>query len=264
MLTGAPPPSVSNEVSPLLTSHAWLVYGLSAIAALFVGLSKAGFSGISLLAVFIFTDLFGAKASVGFALPLLVVADLTVYPAFRNHGSWQPVLRLLPTALLGMVLGWWCLSRISDATAKHIIGVSILLMVIVQFIRQRFPAQMNRLVDSEGFGLGAGVAGGMTTMMANAAGPVIQLYLLTRRIPKMEQLGVSARFFLVINLLKVPFTSQLGFFHRENLFWQLLLAPMVVGGVLLGKRLIQRVPQRAFEWMVMVFSIIAGLRLLLA
>jgi len=61
---------------------------IALLAAFCIGLSKAGFSGISMVSVFLLADLYGAKASVGLALPLLIAADLMAYPAFLKHGSW--------------------------------------------------------------------------------------------------------------------------------------------------------------------------------
>ncbi|MBT6399768.1 MAG: sulfite exporter TauE/SafE family protein, partial [Verrucomicrobia bacterium] len=46
---------------------------LVSFAAMCVGLGKAGFSGLGLIAVFIMAELFG-KASVGVLLPMLIVA----------------------------------------------------------------------------------------------------------------------------------------------------------------------------------------------
>ena len=69
------------------------VYALALLAAFCIGLSKAGFSGISMVAVVLLADIYGPKASVGLALPLLIAADLMAYPAFLKHGSWRPVWR---------------------------------------------------------------------------------------------------------------------------------------------------------------------------
>ena len=110
---------------------------------------------------------------------------------------------------------------------------------------------------------GAGVAGGRATMMAKAAGPVIQLCLLSRRIPKMEMIGISARCFLLINLIKVPMTVHLSLTTGETLKISFLLVPGVWLGVATGKFLVKRVPQRWFEGLVIAFSLIAGLRLCL-
>jgi uncharacterized membrane protein YfcA len=238
------------------------VYALALLAALCIGLSKAGFSGISMVSVVILAEIYGSKASVGLALPLLIAADLMAYPAFLKHGSWRPVWKLLGPALLGIALGWWLLGGISEITARRVIGGCVLMMVALQLFRRWRPAGFARLAESGGFGLGAGVLGGFATMLANAAGPVIQLYLMARKVPKMELIGIGARFFLLINLLKVPLNARLALINTESLLDNLKLLPAVVVGILGGKWLLQHVPQVAFEWMIVIFSMIAGLRMI--
>jgi uncharacterized membrane protein YfcA len=239
-----------------------VAYLLALLATFCIGMSKAGFSGISLISVFLMADLYGAKASVGITLPLLIVADLTVYPAFLKHGSWRPVWKLLPATLVGLAAGWWLLDAISDGLARQSIGGCILAMVSLQALRSWKPALSERLVGSRLFGTSAGVIGGLTTMLANAAGPVIQLYLLSRRLPKMELIGIGARFFLLVNLLKLPLTHQLELISADSLMENAKCLPALFGGVFAGKWLIQRVSQRSFEWMVVGFSILAAGRLL--
>jgi len=237
-------------------------YSLALLAAFCIGMSKAGFSGISLISVFLMADLYGAKASVGITLPLLIVADLTVYPAFIKHGSWKPVWKLLPATVIGLAAGWWLLDAISDGVARKTIGVCILSMVALQAFRSWKPEAVGRLAESRVFGTAAGVTGGVTTMLANAAGPVIQLYLLSRQLPKMELIGIGARFFLLVNLLKVPLTRQLELITADSLMENAKCLPALFCGVFAGKWLIQRVSQRAFEWMIVGFSILAAGRLL--
>jgi uncharacterized membrane protein YfcA len=235
---------------------------LALLAAFCVGVSKAGFSGTSLLGVALFTHLYGAKAQAGMALPLLILADIIVYPAFRKHGSWKDVWRLLPAALVGLAIGWWLLGNVSELVARRTIGVAILLMLVLQGLRALKPGVLEKVADHHAFGTGAGVAGGVTTMLANAAGPVIQLYLLSRRLPKMEMIGIGARFFLLINLIKVPINGQLNLINRETLMENLKLAPGIVAGIFIGKWLLLKVPQRAFEWMILVFAAMAAVRML--
>jgi uncharacterized membrane protein YfcA len=239
------------------------VYALALLAALCIGLSKAGFSGISMVSVVILADIYGSKASVGLALPLLIAADLMAYPAFIRHGSWKPVWRLLGPALAGIALGWWVLGGISELTARRVIGGCVLVMVGLQAFRRWRPVGFDRLAQSRGFGMSAGVLGGFATMLANAAGPVIQLYLMARKVPKMELIGIGARFFLLINLIKVPLNARLALITPDSLMENLKLLPAVAVGILGGRWLVRHVPQAAFEWMIVVFSIIAGLRLVL-
>jgi uncharacterized protein len=237
-------------------------YLLALLAALCIGLSKSGFSGISMVSVLLLAELYGAKASVGLALPLLIAADLLAYPAFIRHGSWRPVWRLLGPTLLGLATGWWLLGWIPDEVARRVIGACVLLMALLQISRSRRPEWSERWVHSPGFGMGAGVLGGFATMLANAAGPVIQLYLAARTVPKMELIGIGARFFLLVNLLKVPLNARLALITPESLLENARLFPGVVIGVFGGRWLIHHVSQAAFEWMIVLFSLLAGLRLL--
>ena len=239
------------------------VLAMALLAALCIGLSKAGFSGISMVAVVLLAEIYGSKASVGLALPLLIAADLMAYPAFLKHGSWRPVWRLLGPALLGIALGWWVLDVISETTARRVIGGCVLVMVVLQALRRWQAVAFDRLAESRGFGLGAGVLGGFATMLANAAGPVIQLYLMARKLPKMELIGIGARFFLLINLIKVPLNARLALITTDSLVDNLRLLPAVAVGIFGGKWLLRHVPQVAFEWMIVIFATLAGLRMLI-
>ncbi len=241
-----------------------LITGLALLAALCIGLSKAGFSGISMVSVVLLAEIYGSKASVGLALPLLIAADFMAYPAFIQHGSWRPVWKLLLPALFGLAIGWCLLGVISEINARRVIGGCVLSMVALQTARRWCPLAFDRLAQSHGFGLGAGVLGGFATMLANAAGPVIQLYLMARKIPKMELIGIGARFFLAINLIKIPLNARLSLITPDTLLENLKLLPVVAVGIIGGKWLVERVPQAAYEWVLLIFAVTAGLRMVLA
>jgi uncharacterized membrane protein YfcA len=242
------------------TTTGWI---LVCLAALCVGVGKAGFSGLGLIAVFLMAELFG-KASVGVLLPMLIIADLSVYPMFRKHASWQPVWALLPPALAGMALGFWLLKVMPEEWAKPVIGSLILVMVALQLVRKYARDFFHRLAHSQGFGVAAGSFAGVATTLANAAGPVFQLYFLARQLPKMELIGIGARFFLLINLIKLPFMGGLSYTTAESLWLNLKLAPLIVVGILAGRSLLQLISQRLFELMIVGFALLAGLRLVLA
>lgn len=236
-------------------------FALALVAACCIGISKAGFSGVSMVSVLLLAEVYGARVSTGMALPLLIAADLMVYPAFRQYGSWRPVWRLLAPMMVGLLAGWWLLGRIDDTVARRVIGAVILTLVAIQFGRHHWPRVFQRLTDSHWFGGGAGVLGGFATMMANAAGPIIQLFLMSRHFPKMEMVGIGARLFLLVNLLKVPLSAGLSLITPETLLENAKLLPAVVIGIYGGKRMLHRVPQRLFDWLVIGFAVLAGLRL---
>ncbi|HEY8903240.1 MAG TPA: sulfite exporter TauE/SafE family protein, partial [Chthoniobacterales bacterium] len=108
----------------------------------------------------------------------------------------------------------------------------------------------------------AGCVGGVTTMLANAAGPIMSIYLLACRLPKMELVGTAAWFFFVVNLSKIPFSASLGLIDHESLWLTLILAPLVIVGAASGKWLLTRINQPLFEALLIVFSVLAAIRLL--
>ncbi len=234
---------------------------MAIVAALSVGISKAGFGGVGVIQVYLMAELFG-KSSVGVLLPMLVVADLMVFPAYRRHGSWPPVWKLLWPALIGMVGGFFLLDWMPEAFAKPLIGGIILSMAALQLVRKWRPKAFQVFAESKGYGAGAGVVAGFATMVANAAGPVFQLFLISRQIPKMELVGIGVRFFLLVNLIKLPFTGGLGMTTAHSLLFNLKLVPIIFLGVWLGKWLLVRVSQLWFERLVLGFAIFAGFKLL--
>jgi hypothetical protein len=107
-----------------------------------------------------------------------------------------------------------------------------------------------------------GVAAGVTTMMANAAGPVMIIYLLAMRLPKFHFVGTSAWFFFVVNWIKVPFHAHLATMTFATIKLNLLMLPMIALGAVAGILFLKRIPQRAFNEVVQILAALAALKLL--
>jgi len=105
---------------------------------------------------------------------------------------------------------------------------------------------------------------GVTTMLANAAGAVMTIYLLACRLPKYEFVGTAAWFFFIVNVIKVPFSVSLGLINAHSLLLNLLLVPGIVAGVAAGRFFLGRINQQAFERLMIALSLADGLKLVLA
>ena len=101
--------------------------------------------------------------------------------------------------------------------------------------------------EHRGFAHGMGFLAGVVTMIANAAGPVMTVFLLSQRLEKRDHLGVFCRFFLFINLFKLPFSNSVGIITGPSLLTNLVLLPGVFLGLFLGWQILKRIPQDAFE-----------------
>jgi uncharacterized membrane protein YfcA len=106
-----------------------------------------------------------------------------------------------------------------------------------------------------------GILVGVATMLANAAGPIMTIYLLAARLPKYEFMGTSAYLFLTINLCKLPFSYSLGLITLRTLHFNLILLPAVAIGALTGWQLLKFVPQLWFERLLLLSAALAALRL---
>jgi uncharacterized membrane protein YfcA len=99
---------------------------------------------------------------------------------------------------------------------------------------------------------------GFATMTANAAGPVMTLYLSASGIDKRRFVGTSAWFFLIVNLVKVPFSVGLGLLHTDDVVRAAALAPAVLVGALVGYATVTRISQRTFDVAVLLASGVAA------
>ncbi|WP_237225155.1 sulfite exporter TauE/SafE family protein [Rothia nasisuis] len=253
-----------------LAPYAWAFLGA---AAFLVGLSKTAVPGVSTVAVFLSASVLPARESTGFLLVMLMVGDVFALAIYRKHAHWPTLLRLLPAVLIGLVLGALFLYCASDAEVKKVLGVILLLLLAITLWQRRRPTpsgltgQETSGADQRGAGrlrsLLYGAGAGFTTMVANAGGPMMSMYLLASRFNIKAFLGTSAWFFAVINLLKLPFSLSVGLVNSETLTLNFILVPLVVVGALAGQAAARRLPQEVFDQLVIGMTFVGAIYLLL-
>jgi uncharacterized protein len=257
--------------------HQWV---FAIIAALCLGMSKTGFTGMSMLGVALMAEVWPARESTGVILPMLIFGDFFAVMLFSRHALWPEVWRILPPAFLGVVIGFGIFQLVPGAAFGPVIGWFVLVLVILQ-LWQRSAAASRSLArlsgetttpsgeDQTGGKPGSvllrwslGALAGVTTMLANAAGPVMTIYLLAARLAKYEFMGTSAWFYCLINLIKLPFSYSLGLINLSSLGFNLTLLPGVALGALVGQWLLKVVPQLWFERLLLASAALAAVRLI--
>ncbi len=246
-----------------------LLYDLDAIewmlviiAAAGIGISKSGFIGVGMVHVIILAGVFGPRVSTGILLPMLIVGDVCSVVFFGQHTQWKFLKRLMLPAIVGIILAWQCMNYIDDRGFRLSLGCIILGLTLTQIARIWKPKWFEYFPHATWFAWSLGLLAGFTTMLANAAGPIVALYLLAVSLPKMQLVGTGAWFFLLINLVKVPFSYNLGLITISSLSLNLILAPVIVGGLLVGKSVVKRIPQKLFDSLLLTFTGIMALRLI--
>jgi len=235
--------------------------------AVLVGMAKTGLAGLGTLFIAIFANVLPTKQATGLVLPLLIFGDVVAVVVYRRHTQWPQLLRLFPWAGLGVIVGFLAMDRINNEQARILVGGIIVILMGLHLWRRGRGGQAEERWKEKGppavVVAGTGVLAGFTTLIANAAGPLMAIYLLALRLPKLEFLGTSAVFFLLLNLFKVPFMVNLGLVNGPSLMTNLALAPAVWAGAFAGRWLVHRINQRWFEIFTLSMTAVAGLKLLL-
>lgn len=254
-------------------------FALALLAVTCFGISKTALPSSGALGGALLATVISARESAGVALPLLIVGDLVALALYGRHLVLPILLRLLPAVALGLAAGFALVRFASGSSVARIIGVMLLLAALGELWRRRpqpkqpeQPGQPEqpeqpeerdpRSVSARLVTALAGVTAGASTMVANAGGPVMTLYLLRMNVSVLGFMGTISVFFFVINVLKVPLSLGLGLITAESLRLDLALLPGVVVGALLGWGLLRRMRRAVFEWIAIAATSLASIWLI--
>lgn len=222
----------------------WWQWALGIVSAFSIGVAKTGVPGLGIFVVPMMVLLVGdARQSAGWLLPILCAADVFALYYWRRHAAAFRLFLLAPWVLAGGVAGAFALA-LPESTIRPLVGLLVLLM-LAAWVRRRFQT-----VAADAPAAPYGIAAGFATTVANAAGPVMSLYLLSKRLPKEEFVATGAWFFFIVNLSKVPVYVYHGLFSARSLLFDVWMLGPVLMGAITGKWLIGRIPPHIFEALV--------------
>ncbi|MFT5574298.1 MAG: putative membrane protein YfcA [Cryomorphaceae bacterium] len=232
------------------------------LAAILIGMAKTGVHGSGMIAVPMIAIIFGGKDSTGFILPILIFADIFAVRKYHQHADWYQLRRLLPYAVLGIIIGTLIGDVIDDDAFTQIMAFIIFSCVALMVWRE---LQTDPVIPSSAWFVSSiGIIGGFATMVGNLAGPVMGLFLLAMRFPKNAFLGTAAWFFLSVNVIKVPLHIFIWeTISIDSFLINLMLIPAIGLGAYLGIRLIKLVPEKPFRWFIIGMTFIAALAMVI-
>jgi len=252
---------------PVLSTGRWI---LGALSALLIGFSKSAVPGMAVVYVPIFAEVLPARASTGAILPLLILGDVLAVAFWRRHAVWRHIARLIPWAVAGIVGGWLVMGRIDERVMRPVLAAALILIVSVNawfYVRRARAARRGVAVEetvSSAWWFSAlfGLAGGAVSRISPAAGSILTVYLISMRPPRDEFIGTAAWYFLLVNIIKVPFSLGLGLITPSSLLLDAALAGGVAAGSVVGILTARRIPQRAFEIVAQVLAFASAVRML--
>ena len=252
-----------------LSSSSWALFCL---AVFIVGFSKTGLPGITIVAVPLMAMVLPAKISVGVLLPIYMIADLISVWSYWRFAQWRCCFPYLIFVGLGIWAASFVVGAVDDRTFGVVIGWVVLVLILLNVALDAWRAARKTgvspvetasgkepsLATSAFFGLSAG----LVSALANAAGPIVTLYMIVTRLEKFQFLGTTAVCAFVMNWIKVPLFLSLGSINLESLKLDVAAIPIVVLGGLAGIVFARKLPQKAFKNIVLVFAFLASLKLI--
>ena len=227
------------------------------LVAFMKGAFGGGFAiiGIPLLAVVMDPTMAGALLA-----PLFCVSDLTAMRYWRASTWSKPDLMLLiPGQLVGTVLGFIALRHANGNLVAIVIAIVTLGFAGLWFAG---GAKIEQRPRSRVKGVLAGVAAGITSMVAHSGGPPVAMYLLPLGLPKSVLAGTTFMFFVVANLMKVG--PWLALIQPTPQFWLLLAVsiPVTVLAVWVGWQTHERLDPLKLYRVCYALLIVVGVHLL--
>jgi uncharacterized membrane protein YfcA len=236
---------------PELAAWQWL---LGIACALMIGIAKTGAPGAGTLIIPLMVLTVGdAREAAAWTAPVLTAGDIFAVLYWRRHAETRKLFSLIPWVAVGMAGGGAALA-LSESILRRIVGVIVLAMLGLHIFRRRNPTG-----QVSGRPPVYGVTAGFATTVANAAGPVMIMYLLTQRLPKEQFVATGAWFFLVVNVAKMPIYFSYDLVSVASLSFAALMVPFVICGGIGGIWIMRRLPQRVFETLVIVLTAISSI-----
>jgi hypothetical protein len=197
------------------------------------------------------------------AVPLLLACSVTTQlfsiTSLWRTMQWRQCLPYLAGGLAGIPLGAKLLENFSPHVFAAGFGVFLICYSSYMLLRPALAVRCGgRLVE-----VAAGFAGGITGGATAFPGAIPTIWCSLRGLSKSEQRGIVQPFILLMQIATLVYFSKLGIFASStwmNYFW---CVPAVIAGTWLGLQLFDRVDDKKFRRLVLLFLLVSGTTLVL-
>lgn len=225
------------------------------VAAFVRGYSGFGYSAMVIAASSLVTNPLHFVAVV---VILETAMSLQAAKGAGPHVDWRRVVFLMLGAAIGLPLGLWVLTGVSEDTARAVISGYVLVMCGVLLIGWRLRAEVR--------GAGGNVAAGVISGLANAPGmgglPIAAFFAAQPMQAAVFRATLIA-YFPLLDLYSAPLYWWAGLVSWDTLWAALIALPLTfVGNWLGGRHFLNTDPQDFRRFAIVLLALLAGLGLL--
>ncbi|WP_281546183.1 sulfite exporter TauE/SafE family protein [Grimontia sp. SpTr1] len=222
----------------------WLFISL---ACLVTGFSKFSVGGLGLVILPLMMLAFPGPEALGVIVPLYLLTDFIAVLTYRKNINWSVLARLIPFGAVGVALGTVVLGNIDARTFMTVLGVLIfaLLGLSIWLDYRPLPIFTNRYAASV-----AGMLCGFVGVLANAAGPLMGLFLLEQKMEKSAYVATRVWAFMTLNIMKLVGLVYLGLVNAETLQGSAVGLPALFIGMFFGYKFFARISPEQLKMIV--------------
>ena len=253
------------------------------ISSILIGIDKGGIPGVGSLGIAL-SVLFSSETKhiIAMFTPVLFCSDLYISIVMRNKVEWNYVKSLAPSFLVGLLLGFMLIKIFTDSIVRKIAGYGLVILATIHCIVKygsRFSLlpstnktisiahilQLHKLHDikdnhSTIVTYIVGLASGLLSVVANVAGPLIAIYLITSKISTLTINSTRAWIFTLANLIKIPmhmFNSNLV--YNDIPLITFLISVSLASTYTTEKYILPRINNKILELLCWILILIAAL-----
>ena len=220
------------------------------------GMAKTGLGGLGLIVVPIMASLFGAKISTGIVLIQLILADFFGVWYYHRHASIKYLVKLIPSTISGIVFGVFLGNIIDDNQFKFLLIIILSTGIIITILNLYYKPNIRQ---NQILSIGVGFLGGISTIIGNAAGPIMTIYFLSMGFKKNNFIGTAAWFFLIVNIFKVPFHFFIwNTLNLDIILFSIMLLPLIFIGASIGVKIVRIIPNTIYN-IILIVSVFIGI-----
>lgn len=235
-------------------------WALAILAAILVGMGKGGMPVVGMLSVPVLALAMHPVAAAGLLLPVYVISDMFGLYAYRHAFDRRVLAIIIPGMTLGVVLGYFTATMVSEALVTVLIGSIGLVFALNLLLRRGVVSEPRQAKVA--LGLFWGAVTGFTSFVSHSGGPPYQVYTMPLGMRKAVFAGTSTIAFAYVNAIKLIPYYMLGQISLQSLEKVLVLMPVAAVSVFMGVRLVKMLPEKLFFQMVTWALLLVSIKLI--
>jgi uncharacterized protein len=245
-------------IASVLASNITLI---ATLVIIFAGSLAAGLAGFAFSAI-TGAILFHLVPPID-AVPLLLACSITTQlfsiSTLWNTMQWRQCLPYLVGGFAGIPIGAELLRSFDAHIFAAGFGLFLICYSLYMLLRPHFVVRWGgRYIE-----VAAGFAGGITGGATAFPGAIPTVWCSLRGLSKLEQRGIVQPFILLMQIATLVYFSRLGILASATLTTYLSCVPAVVFGTWLGLQLFNRIDDKRFRQVVLLFLLVSGAILLI-